>query len=801
MHPAVKPILANVRSPLFFRIAAGVFVCILLIEAILLIHSWSKERNRLLSQMDSSIVALTLLVDRSDPKPQLEKLLNSAGNENRFNVVGYAIGNVDPTSGGESNGLVSSVSTDEPSLYSAATGRYNKLLFTDEEIGTHNQIRLRIDASWINEYMTSYVWRILFMIVLISLFVTAGCLLLLNPLLIKPLQRLNQLMVRGREQGIRFVEVETKDVSRTDELGSVFQSFNILRKNLIESENSRIALQQRSEDFANFGADCFWELDKRFNLIYLSGDVERLLSVNPEHFIGRPVMTLLSDISPQIPDLTMIVESLKLTGKWEGLIQNKLGSESTAIKIIASANYSSKGRLTHIRGTIIDVNEQVNLANKLRFQASHDELTGLYNRRELSTILSKQIIHYQTSNIPFCYAFIDLDRFKVVNDTCGHAAGDRLLQSLADILLDGVDENDYVARTGGDEFALVLAGKDIAHSTQIVSAIRARIEEYRFHWDNVSYSLTASIGLAEITSDLLSAEAIAYAADSCCMMAKDEGKNQIRVFSSDEANSVYRNKDEAHWIAKIKNALTDNHFVLFKQDIVKTGLKADQNHFEVLIRMQDDDGSFCSPGDFLPVAERNGMMPEIDSWVISHVGNWFSSLTLNVGASYCVSVNLSPASLASTPFREFLLDWASTHQNCTPHICFEVTESAAMTNLEETIELLEKLRHLGCRIALDDFGTGFSSLAHIRELPLDYIKIDGSFVRNIEHNELDRAVVKSVADIARILDVGTIAEFVETEAMLSVLTDLQIDFAQGYLFSKPEPLTFGASDEESVKAA
>lgn len=803
MWTSAKSRLSNLRSPIFVRIAAGVFICILLIEAILLLHSWAKERDRLLSQLDGSLIAMTSLLDKSNPKLQLDSLIASPQANTKFRVIGYAIGSTENSvlSGGDTEGLATVVDKNTPTQFAANTGIYNTLLPISSTDGPGSVLRLRIDANWINQYMTSYIWRILFMIVLISLFVTVGCLMFLTPLLVNPLQRLNQLLVRGRKHGIRNVDVDIKDLSRTDELGSVFHSFNILRKALVHSEDARISLQQRSEEFANLGADCFWELDDRLKLTYLSGDVQRLLSIEAGKFIGLPVNALLSEISDRVPESQMISGSLKESGVWEGVINSATGDQTTAIKVIASTNYSSSGQIAYIRGTVIDVNEQVKLADMLRYQAIHDELTGLYNRRELSRVLAERVTEYERDGNVFTYVVIDLDRFKIINDTCGHAAGDMLLKSLSKIIAKDVDSNDIVARTGGDEFALILNGKGTEQAIQIASDIRSDIENYRFHWDNDSYSFTASIGLAEITNDLLSAEAIAFAADSCCLEAKKQGKNQIRAFSDNDSDTLYRNKDEALWISKIKNALTDNKFALFKQEIVQIGNPAYDCHFEILLRMRDDEGGFCSPGDFLPVAERNGLMSEIDQWVVTEVGNWFNKSVLRADTKYCVSVNLSPASLASASFREFLLNWTSTNQKYTQHICFEVTESAAMMNLEETIELLDKLRELGCRIALDDFGTGFSSLAHIRELPLDYIKIDGAFVRNIENNSLDQAVVKSVADIARVLHVGTIAEFVETDEILSVLSDLQIDFAQGFLFSKPEPLDNSLDEMPQSKAA
>jgi len=312
--------------------------------------------------------------------------------------------------------------------------------------------------------------------------------------------------------------------------------------------------------------------------------------------------------------------------------------------------------------------------------------------------------------------------------------------------------------------------------------------------------VTVSMGLAEVKTELQSAEAITFAADNLCLEAKRTGKNQICI-STESTTADFGSRDEARWISKIKEALENDRFSLFRQSIVKIGTPSPEDHFEVLLRMRTIDGNYCSPGDFLPVAERNGLMPEIDRWVVSAVGKWFENHANKENVEYRIGVNLSPDSLSNTSFRTFLLRWVEQNPETAKSLCFEVTESAAMIDYESTVELLTDLREMGSMVALDDFGTGFSSLSHIRELPLDYIKIDGSFVRDITTNSLNQAVVKSVTHFAQVLDIRTIAEFVETEEALTMLEQSQVDYAQGYLFSQPKAMYEPQSDTGLPKAA
>jgi len=390
------------------------------------------------------------------------------------------------------------------------------------------------------------------------------------------------------------------------------------------------------------------------------------------------------------------------------------------------------GKVIGYRGTVTDISEETRLSAELTYQATHDELTGLSNRRELSNQLQLSIENYKASGEHFALATLDLDRFKLINDSCG------------------------VARMGGDEFAVLLRNSEAQRSEEIAENIRLMIEEFRFIWNNETHRFSASIGMAQANDSLLTLEALTFAADTCCLSAKRNGKNQVINYANlDGEVSTFR--DEAEWISRILHAL-------------------------------EYDGGYWPPNLFLGVAERNDLMPEVDAWVVNKSLEWLETQTLSDNVDFCMNINLSGASLSDSKFRDFLLKRVDNNKHLNRYICFEMTETVAMASFNETVALLDKLKLQGCKVALDDFGTGFSSLSHIRDLPLDYIKIDGTFIRDIVNNELDQTVVKSVADIARVLDIKTVAEFVEDEETLRLLEGMEIDYAQGYLFAKPEPL-------------
>jgi len=584
------------------------------------------------------------------------------------------------------------------------------------------------------------------------------------------------------------------------ELGSVFQSFSKLRNELIAAEEQNSFINKRFEEMAGLGADCFWEVDKNLVFTYVAGDFSRLLDCDPETMIGTAFQDFIAGLSDSLPTGDTISEALANKGVWEGkIISADPGVKHCTVRVAAAPFRDKKGNFAGIRGTVVDMSKETELANSLRYQATHDELTGLVNRRELTDRVNASIEGYVSEGTVFTLLTLDLDRFKAVNDTCGHVAGDMLLKGIALKLKGAVRKSDTVARIGGDEFAILLESASINDAQKIAETLRKAIEEYRLAWEGEQHSVSASIGLAEVSDELCCLESLTFASDSSCIVAKDSGKNQVRVYSSD-SDILSSGREESTWITRINHGIDNDTFELFSQSIVRVD-NTDEKHFEILLRLQDGEGGYYQPGQFLPVAERNNLMPQVDRWVISTALKWLATQDVTQSQNYCMNMNISQASLADEGFRQFLEKTVEKTGDLNNYVCYEMTESAAVLNPVETIELLKKLRSHGCRIALDDFGTGFSSLSQIRTLPLDYIKIDGSFIREIHNNELDQALVKSVAEIAQVLDIKTVAEFVDSNDALQLLDVLNIDYAQGYLISKPKALQNNDISSDDSKAA
>jgi len=802
--PLTKNKFANLKSPIFWRIAAGVFVSILLIELLLLVYSWSTERARLVNRLDESVTTLTSLLDQENPLPQLNYLLSSQNNTENFDVIGYTYesptGNV--TSRGNTDRISLSQSLNESGQFDHNASVYVNTTSRNLSNQSSDKIGLQIDAHWIKQYMANYVNRIIGMVILISVFVTGACLLILTPLLINPLQRLNNLLIRGEQQGIRSAKSNVQDLNRSDELGSVYRSFDVLRNNLIDTEDEKNSVTERFEEFANLGADCFWELDNRFRFTYCSGDVKRVLSLNPDQIIGYSYKDVLSTLGDSVPHSNDIHESIAKLGYWEGKVlpTSKTDESPIYIRIVASPQLSSTGNIISLRGTIADITKEKELAAELKYQATHDVLTGLNNRRELDTQLKSCVEQYKKNGEEFSLMIMDLDRFKHVNDGGGHAAGDALLKIFANLIKSQVGESSIVARLGGDEFAAIIKTKDFIAVKEKAENIRQSIENHSFHWNQVNYTVGICVGVAPVSETLDTPEAIVLAADSCCMKAKQSGRNQVKIYS-EEDDDFHLFKEEAVWISRITDAIEKDTFVLFRQSIVRINNREGENHFELLLRMKNPDGGIWTPNLFLPVAERNHLMPKIDQWVVTQAIKWLETQPIEDDSNFCMNINLSAESLADPRFREFLVSHLEGNKSLNKYVCLEMTETAAMVNFHETLAFLTSLKELGCLIALDDFGTGFSSLSHIRELPLDYIKIDGVFIQEINNSELDQALVKSVAEIAKVLQIKTVAEFVDSEAALEMLGELNIDYAQGFLFSKPHELPFDDQAGELAQAA
>ncbi|MCP5155861.1 MAG: EAL domain-containing protein [Ectothiorhodospiraceae bacterium] len=438
--------------------------------------------------------------------------------------------------------------------------------------------------------------------------------------------------------------------------------------------------------------------------------------------------------------------------------------------------------------TYTDITETHRLSEQLSQQARSDALTGLPNRREFEARLEDALALSQSEGVVHAMCYLDLDQFKVINDTCGHLAGDELLRNLASVLREVVRKNDTLARLGGDEFGVLLENCSLGQAQVVAAALRRCVEEFRFHWEGKVFRVGASIGLVPVTATSSSVSEVLSAADGACYTAKDGGRNRVHLFREDDAAIADRQR-EMRWVVKLQHALDEHRLRLDCQPIVGVGPTASDEgeHYELLLRMEDESGRQVSPGLFLPAAERYNLIGRLDRWVIETALARLADSPSMLARLHLCSINLSGHSLADDDILDFIR-LQFDHTGIPPQrICFEITETAAITNLARATHFMVTLRALGCCFALDDFGSGLSSFAYLKTLPVDYLKIDGMFVREVVDDPIDRAMVKSINEMGHVMGKRTIAEFVENDAILAVLRELGVDYAQGYGVGRPRP--------------
>lgn len=455
-------------------------------------------------------------------------------------------------------------------------------------------------------------------------------------------------------------------------------------------------------------------------------------------------------------------------------------------------------------GTVLvfhDVTEIRGVARRMSYQASHDSLTGLVNRPEFELRLTRALESARNEGRHHAMCYLDLDQFKLVNDTCGHIAGDELLKQLAAALQHGVRENDTLARLGGDEFAVLLEGCPVEKARQIGEGLRQIVQDFRFAWQDHVFEIGVSIGLVPLDSDSGSLTEVMSAADAACYVAKERGRDRIHIHQPD-AKTLARRHGELQWAARIAQALEDDRIQLYRQQAMPLSLKAqDHGYSEILMRMHDENGVLVPTSAFLPAAKRYNLMPTIDRWVFRR----FCGVMARPGAIVdddkdIFAINLSGQSLSDESFLDFVIDQIRQHRVSPRRICFEITETAAIANLTRAMRFIAVLKEMGANFALDDFGSGISSFAYLKNLRVDYLKIDGSFIRDTKDDPVDYAMVEIINQIGHVMDIRTIAESVEQERVLEKLRELGVDYAQGFTIARPVPLEQGATMAVERKA-
>jgi diguanylate cyclase (GGDEF)-like protein/PAS domain S-box-containing protein len=447
-----------------------------------------------------------------------------------------------------------------------------------------------------------------------------------------------------------------------------------------------------------------------------------------------------------------------------------------------------RDRIGNIIGSVMvfhDVSKESRLFRQLSYQASHDTLTGLFNRREFENRLVPALDMIR-SNAEETHAllYIDLDQFKVVNDTFGHTAGDVLLRQLSDQIQTEIRSTDLIARLGGDEFGILLERCSQDRAIEVAEAIRSSIEGYRFEWQDAFTTVRCSIGVVLVTSENADVAGLMSSADVACYSAKDMGRNQVHFYRDSDASMRH---EEMKWVSRITSAVEENRLELFFQPIIGIGDDdgVRRGHYELLLRMRDENGDLVGPNQFIPAAERYNLMSTLDRWVIHEALSELADRSEDGDAKYTLAINLSGTSLSEDRFLDFVIDELKQQKLPKGAICFEITETAAISNLARVVHFMQALKKLGCKFSLDDFGSGLSSFTYLKNLPVDYVKIDGQFISNVAEDNVDESMVKAIHEVGSAMGIETIAERVETRKVLDKLGSIGVEFAQGYYIARP----------------
>lgn len=553
-----------------------------------------------------------------------------------------------------------------------------------------------------------------------------------------------------------------------------------------EKERARVTLDSLGEGVLVVDADgC---------ITYLNPAAERLTGVVRADAAGcavESVLPLMNEIDASgVNPVRSALSQEDAVREVEGLLP-AAGREPRAVKGTVARIRSRDGKSGGAVAVLRDVTEARSLHRRLTYQATHDILTGLPNRAEFEQVMDDALLQVRTGTPAHALLFLDLDGFKMVNDTCGHVAGDELLRQVGRLLSSKARASDMLARIGGDEFGILLRQCPLEDGERVAQSIVDSMAGFRFSWQSHFFRIGVSIGVASLDEHSPDAGQALSAADSACGWAKDGGRNQVQVFRRDDLQQL-RLHEQKDWLAKLNHALARDTLELFMQRINPIGRAPDGvDRFEVLLRMREEDGSLVSPGLFLPVAERYRLMVRIDEWVVSQLFARLSAQVPRIGGRLELSINLSGASVNDPAFLDFLLAAFRRHGIPGTMISFEITETVAIANFAQAVDFIHQLAAIGCRFALDDFGSGLSSFDYLRKLPVNVVKIDGSFVDGLASDPIKRAMVEAIVRVGVLMKLEIVAERVECEADLQALREMGVDYVQGYVLHRPEPLVLG----------
>lgn len=553
--------------------------------------------------------------------------------------------------------------------------------------------------------------------------------------------------------------------------------YRLVQKHILrENENRFHALTY-------LGADLFWELDKNLRVAYLSGDFQSLQRENLE---GKALDQVLASLPGLDADWTDFNEQLTQHKPLKNFILQLQTSHTTVriFKLDAQPLFDKNHHFQGYHGLQREVTEEYNLTQTIAYQATYDPLTGLINRNEFDTRLRQAIKRARDRDIQSVLGYLDLDQFKIVNDTAGHLIGDQLLTELAQVLQQNIRSSDSLGRLGGDEFGLLLEGCSLEQGQKLSQTLVDNVKNYQFTWRGRQFQVGVSVGLVPIEGDTSTVVELLSRADLACYKAKDLGRGRVYLAEQNDTELDRQHLELIH-IANIPQALEEKRFHLMAQPIISLSEESYQ-HVEILLRLTDENGKSVAPNLFIPMAERYGMIGLIDRWVVKTVLTNYHHYYPE--AKTIVAINLSGSSLSDERFTEFVTQLLQQSAMPAKRLCFEITETTTISRLDQAIKFITTLRQLGVSFALDDFGSGVSSFGYLRTLPVDYLKIDGDLIRNIVEEEYVRTIVDMVNQVATMMGMKAIAESVENDEILDCLQTLNVPYGQGYGIGKPKPL-------------
>ncbi|WP_322067160.1 EAL domain-containing protein [Burkholderia ubonensis] len=590
------------------------------------------------------------------------------------------------------------------------------------------------------------------------------------------------------------IDVLLSAVAQSDECGTAMYSLSVMvdvtERKRVQSELA--AQYERLRVTLHSIGDAVITTDALGRIEFMNPAAEQLTGWTSKEARGEPsakvfhILDALHRQRAENPVETCLTESRLVAEVGDTVLINRNGHDyhvENSAAPIKDATGATLGVVLVFR----DVSEQYRISREMTYRATHDKLTNLLNRDEFDRRLQLTLESVLNAQVEHALMFIDLDQFKLVNDAAGHAAGDRLLKQVAEMIQKLIRKHDTFARLGGDEFGLILEHCSIDAAISIAQKICQNIDAFRFQHGTKRFHVGASIGLVPVDQRWTNTANILQAADSACHAAKVAGRNRVHTYFSDD-QKIVAHREDMQWVRRIEQALDEGQFVLHWQQIRPLRDHENEIHGEVLIRLRDNDGTLIPPSAFLPSAERFHMISRIDRWVVRNVFEWMAKNRDALAHICSIAINLSGHSIGDRDFHRYVLGLISEITFDHHKLCFEITETAAITNLGDATLFLESMKSCGIRFALDDFGSGVSSFGYLKALPVDYLKIDGQFIRNLTDDPVNQATVRCIHEIANATGKRTVAEFVETECVEQLLREIGIDYAQGFLGHRPAEL-------------